>query len=413
MTLSILVERKYILFLFCWLCCGIEVGAYAQEKHDGITSHTKYGSDYSSYSKTAVKDYIGLYQKYISGARGSNCPMYPSCSNYGLMVFNDKPFYEAIALTADRLVRCSHDRKYYDETYEYGHSSLLDLPPYMKVPRDLIYTPKRYFYTDNIKGKNRKDSANLFINYLINDGNYVAALLEIDRTLYFNRTTDPSVYVNKLICYEALDKEEEGIYDYKVKFPYSIQNNSKVMLKVSKLYFNIENNEEALNKLNDLEKNTQDSSILYKKYVLQGVVEAKEEHYQKAKDAFIYSSHYSPYGADLLAKNLQITDDLLHYKKKSPGLARLLSIVPGGGYLYTHHTQNAITSFVINSLLAYATYTSIKSKNYGVAGLMGTLSFSFYCGNILGAGNSAKKYNQYHKGKKIHKLINQNQIINY
>ncbi|MFN8844231.1 MAG: hypothetical protein ACK5WV_11580, partial [Chryseotalea sp.] len=30
--------------------------------------------------QSAVNEYIGFYQKYISGIRGQECPMYPSCS---------------------------------------------------------------------------------------------------------------------------------------------------------------------------------------------------------------------------------------------------------------------------------------------------------------------------------------------
>ena len=82
-------------------------------------------------------------------------------------------------------------------------------------------------------------------------------------------------------------------------------------------------------------------------------------------------------------------NELKEQKKKSPSLARILSIIPGGGYLYTNHKGSALTAFVINSLLGYATYTSVKSKNYGVAGVCGFLGLSFYIGNINGAGRSA------------------------
>jgi hypothetical protein len=34
--------------------------------------------------ESSVNDYINFYQKYISNIRGHECPMYPSCSNFGI-----------------------------------------------------------------------------------------------------------------------------------------------------------------------------------------------------------------------------------------------------------------------------------------------------------------------------------------
>ena len=67
---------------------------------------------------SAVGDYIRIYQNRISEQKNSRCAMYPSCSNYGLQVFADKPFWEALPLLADRLCRCSHDARFYDVTYK-------------------------------------------------------------------------------------------------------------------------------------------------------------------------------------------------------------------------------------------------------------------------------------------------------
>lgn len=72
----------------------------------------------------------------------------------------------------------------------------------------------------------------------------------------------------------------------------------------------------------------------------------------------------------------------------------MLSVIPGAGYAYTKQYQTAITSLLINSVLAYATYTCIKRDNYGMAALSGIFSLTFYFGNILGAGKSANRYNQ-------------------
>jgi len=405
-------KGKYSVIYLFTLFYIVNLNILAQEKHDGKVLFNHNVKSDSTKKESSVKDYISLYQSFISGARGSECAMYPSCSNYGLKVFNEKPFYEAIVLTADRLIRCSHDRKYYDETFAYGNkASMLDFPPYAEAPYNLIYKQKQYFYTDNLKSTNKEDSCKLLINYLINQNDYQGALSEINKALFYYKKCDSKIYINKLLCYEALDRGEDGIYDYKVKFPQYIQKDPNVILKVSKLYFNINNNEEALSILNNIDSAT-DTVTLYKKHTLQGLIETKLGHYNEAKHSF-QQSLLAGYNNEIQKKNIQLVDQLSQMKTKKPILAKLFSIVPGGGYLYTNEIQNAATSFIINSLLAYATYTSIKSKNYGVAGLMGVFSVSFYCGNILGAGNSAKKYNKYQINKTTKKILYQNQISNY
>ncbi len=51
---------------------------------------------------------IRLFQKTISRADGSRCPMHPTCSQYALEAFNKYGFFTAWMLTSDRLLRCGH-----------------------------------------------------------------------------------------------------------------------------------------------------------------------------------------------------------------------------------------------------------------------------------------------------------------
>ena len=65
----------------------------------------------------ATDDYIGFYQDFLSSQKNSRCAMYPSCSQYGKMAFKNFTFPKAITLTCDRIIRCSHDARYYEITY--------------------------------------------------------------------------------------------------------------------------------------------------------------------------------------------------------------------------------------------------------------------------------------------------------
>tara|TARA_B100000073_G_scaffold324680_1_gene307796 strand:- start:180 stop:506 length:327 start_codon:yes stop_codon:yes gene_type:complete len=56
---------------------------------------------------------ISFYQNYLGKIKGSYCPMYPSCSDYGkVTIINDG--YVGVLKTFDRLHRCSHDLENYE-----------------------------------------------------------------------------------------------------------------------------------------------------------------------------------------------------------------------------------------------------------------------------------------------------------
>ena len=56
---------------------------------------------------------IHFYQDYLGKIKGSYCPMYPSCSEYGRIAIS-KYNFKGILMTIDRLNRCSHDLENYN-----------------------------------------------------------------------------------------------------------------------------------------------------------------------------------------------------------------------------------------------------------------------------------------------------------
>ena len=79
---------------------------------------------------------------------------------------------------------------------------------------------------------------------------------------------------------------------------------------------------------------------------------------------------------------------------KHPTTAGLLSIVPGGGQLYTNRYQDAATAFLINAGLIWAAWESFDNEQYALGSVIGVVGFGFYAGNIYGAVSSAHKYNR-------------------
>jgi putative component of membrane protein insertase Oxa1/YidC/SpoIIIJ protein YidD len=97
----------------------------------GIQFHSLYSQDYVSLKNNETNlsdDYIGFYQKYISNIRGQSCPMFPSCSRYGLESFRNNNFFNAFLSTSDRLIRCGHDYENYSVTLTNDGIKFLDIP---------------------------------------------------------------------------------------------------------------------------------------------------------------------------------------------------------------------------------------------------------------------------------------------
>lgn len=63
----------------------------------------------TSFVKLPVIFTIRAYQKLISGISGLSCPMYPSCSRFGLAAVRKHGVFLGFLMMTDRLHRCGHD----------------------------------------------------------------------------------------------------------------------------------------------------------------------------------------------------------------------------------------------------------------------------------------------------------------
>jgi putative component of membrane protein insertase Oxa1/YidC/SpoIIIJ protein YidD len=340
--------------------------------------------------ETAVSDYIGFYQKYISGIRGHECPMYPSCSNFGLKSFKESNFAKAFLLTSDRLLRCGHDHDYYPLTLQNNGFKFIDFPAYQSPPLDLYYSRNQYCYaySDTIKN----DSIIQFIKVLINKGHYSEALLEISRFEFYKGVFDRELFINKIICLKALGEHEKALLEFEMYCPEIHKKDPELLYQIALINYKLGNIDRSLY-FDSLSLSYCKNCIISPKLnSLNGIILANKYNWEGA-----FLSYEALYNSDTTNRsykaNLGIISKAMKLKNKSPFVASTLSIIPGLGYAYTGHKQTAITAFLVNSLLAYATYTSLKTDNYGMAILTGVFNLSFYIGNIYGSSKSAKRYN--------------------
>lgn len=385
--------RKILLVAICTTFIAINA-VVAQERVDGYLISSK-----PTIQSNAVHDYIGLYQKYVSGLKSGRCAMYPSCSNYGLQVFGEYPFFKALILTSDRLIRCSHDQRLYSKTFEYGIRSCTDIPGFVVIPPKSVGR----LYTDT---KRWPDAKQQFVDYLINKADYNSALLEIRRIEFMDNVFIPQLYAKKLLCMRALGMHEEAIFDYETLEDHTALKDKNICMQAALAYYETKNYEETINKLKTLDT-AGDSTSYYNQYILLGITQSCVDEHEKAAQSFELAAQYNSSTYD---KNMALLNQLSTQKKKNPIVAKHLSIIPGLGYLYSGHRGSALTALLVNGALGYATYTSIKTQNYGLAGLCGFFNLSFYLGNISGAGRSAIRYNDAKKKSVITQLESINHI---
>lgn len=383
---------KYLIYFCISLCALSNVDAQ---------QHTRGG---------AANDYITIYQKYLSNLKNTRCSMYPTCSNYSKMVFEDHSFPIAMILTSDRLIRCGNDLHLYPRLYGNSTQPAIDYPLDRRIPSSFCIHAPIPIAAESLPINDSLEQDICFTSYLINQKNYTNAWLEIDRLLFYNKeaSTKPILYVNKLKCLEGLKLYNDGILFFEQAIPTSIKCDYKVLFEAAHLYDIIGDNNKSIS-LYEQAASCYDSTAV-SPYGELAILYSKNSQLSAAKSSllkkYLLDGDSSSYNSSIaIVNNLETTN----YKK--PIVAGILSVFPGGGYFYTKQPRNALSALIINAALAYATYTSFKTENYGVGFIVGVLNLSFYLGNISGSYNSARRYNNKLNQDAINNLRQYNQFI--
>lgn len=404
-----LMKRFSAIFL---LMLALPAGLYAQQIGKG----------------SAANDYISVYQKYMSPVKHTHCRMYPSCSAFGKLAFSHHSFPVAMALTADRLTRCGHDTWLYPGAGAEGYFLPVDYPAGVAVPDGLLSDRSPRVAAEIVPVRDSLDLDIQFVGRLINQANYYGALTEIERLLFYSPdrfASSAALQVSKLKCYEGLKDYARGLSCYDA-LPKAVKSDYRLCFEAAHL--------------SDL---SGDSGVAIARYLQcadlypevaarpagpQGtaglqcavpsspygelaVLYMKTGQYDEAQEAIRRRTELE---ADYLygQASLDVIGATRDAGRKNKVLAQVIGIIPGAGYLYVGSPANAVTAFIINGLLAYATYTSFHSGNIGVGVITGALALSFYAGNIYGSGLAAERYNSRILNDGVDKLRKFNPYIN-
>ena len=89
-----------IFFIILYIFCG---AAFAGQN----VAIAKNNNSYQTANPVVYP--VKFFNKYISGADGNRCQMYPSCSKYCIEAFNKHGALLGWIMGSDRLVRCGRD----------------------------------------------------------------------------------------------------------------------------------------------------------------------------------------------------------------------------------------------------------------------------------------------------------------
>jgi hypothetical protein len=90
----------------------------------------------------------------------------------------------------------------------------------------------------------------------------------------------------------------------------------------------------------------------------------------------------------------QAVETIMNQEQKSPWVAGVTALVPGGGFAYCERYRDGLAAFVINAGLILAAHESFEGGNNVLGGLICVVESGFYGGNIYGSIASAHKYNR-------------------
>ena len=90
--------------------------------------------------------------------------------------------------------------------------------------------------------------------------------------------------------------------------------------------------------------------------------------------------------------------------RKNPVTAGILSLIPGGGYLYCGRTQDALIAFLFTGAFAAGAAESFDQDLYVLGGMMSLAGLGFYSGSMYGGISSAHKFNQAKKSEFVQQL---------
>ncbi|MGB9498418.1 MAG: tetratricopeptide repeat protein [Dissulfuribacterales bacterium] len=246
-----------------------------------------------------------------------------------------------------------------------------------------------------------------YAEHLFNHKEYSSAVEEFKRFVYFFPDDERVVTAEyKIGMSNFYIRNYKEALDYFVKVQEksaSSEMGFKSGLMISRIYSHLNDKRSAADSLNYLLSVTKDINRRDKIFYHLGWLFIESGDANQARRFFdeITKSNQQSFAIESLNDQLDKFKDI---PQKKPLVAGLLSIVPGGGYLYCGRYQDALVAFVVNSALIYGAYESFDENLYALGGIISVVELGFYAGSMYGGISSAHKYNKAKQTEYIHSM---------
>ena len=252
-----------------------------------------------------------------------------------------------------------------------------------------------------------------YASALFVQGDYSAAVMEYRRFIHFFpddvRVPDAQFHIGLSLLNDhrykqAIDAFQTVIDSFEASH-LAVQSH----FKISEAYLVKKDFGAAILALQNLLTATSDNNIADKAHYRLGWIYIEMGAWDRAREQFsrIIEPNRIKYDLEQLSYELEQAKQI---KRKSPRLAGVLSIIPGGGFAYTGRYQDALMAFVVNGALIWAAYEAFDNDLPALGTCVTIVGFGFYVGNIYGGVNSAHKYNYKQNQNFIDQLKNNTKI---
>jgi tetratricopeptide (TPR) repeat protein len=250
---------------------------------------------------------------------------------------------------------------------------------------------------------------------------YINAASEFKRFIFFfpkDERKEPATYKAGLSLYRSGKYQEAIQFFHQFQEEYGDTEFSRnASFLIARSYLAMDRKGDAIISLNNLTMLTKDIRTKDHAYYELGWIWLSQPSYrlsivENEKHATGYLKKISAEGYDEL-KIAELENELQKYEalsQKNPIMAGSFSIVPGMGQLYCERYQDSVTAFLLNVAFGVAAFEAFDHENYALGGLISTVGFGFYAGNIYGAVSSAHKYNRNQRANFIELLKQKTRI---
>jgi tetratricopeptide (TPR) repeat protein len=172
---------------------------------------------------------------------------------------------------------------------------------------------------------------------------------------------------------------------------------------ISQCYQRSGNYKAAIENLTYLIRLSEDKAVADQAWHRMGWLYLESGEFGEARAAFDRISPSGRTDFDMNALNAQLNGQGT-IPQKNPVTAGLLSVVPGGGYLYCERYQDALIAFFFTGAFIYGAVESFDHDLHALGGMMSLVGLGFYSGSMYGGVTSAHKFNQAKKSEFVREL---------